>query len=141
MPIEPITATSGMYTGTTNRTPKQSLDSEAFMTLLVAQLRSQDPSSPMDTNQMMAQTTQLAMMEKLTELSTTSQEDFGLQMRIAAANLVGKEVSFPRPDGTTGTGVVSSVSFAGSVPKVTVGDETVALDLISAVNTPAASAG
>jgi flagellar basal-body rod modification protein FlgD len=141
MTIEAVTPVSGMYANTPTRTPKQSLDGEAFMALLVAQLRSQDPSSPMDSNQMIAQTTQLAMMEKMTELSTTSTEDFGLQMRIAAAALVGKEVSFQRPDGTTATGTVSSVSYKGSVPTVTVGDETVALDLVSAVTArPAATA-
>ena len=52
-----------------------------FMNLLVTQLQNQDPSSPMDTNQMIAQTTQLAMMEKLTDMTTTSQENFSLQMR------------------------------------------------------------
>ncbi|MEL4318662.1 flagellar hook capping FlgD N-terminal domain-containing protein [Leifsonia sp. YIM 134122] len=135
MTIDAVAATSGMYASTPARTPKQSLDAEAFMSLLVAQLRSQDPSSPMDSNQMIAQTTQLAMMEKMTELATTSTEDFGLQMRIAAAALVGKEVSFLRPDGTTATGVVSSVSYTGSVPTVTVGKETVALDLVSSVST------
>ncbi|MDF2917484.1 MAG: flagellar hook capping protein, partial [Microbacterium sp.] len=45
--------------------PKQTLDSEVFLQLLVAQMKNQDPSSPLDTNEMMAQTTQLAMMEQL----------------------------------------------------------------------------
>ena len=41
-----------MYTGEVTRAPKQAMDSEVFMSLLVTQLRNQDPSSPMDTNQM-----------------------------------------------------------------------------------------
>ena len=79
------------------REPKQVMDSEVFMSLLVSQLRNQDPSSPMDTNQMISQTTQLAMMEKMTELTATSTENFSLQMRIAAAAIVGKEVSYLDP--------------------------------------------
>jgi flagellar basal-body rod modification protein FlgD len=114
------------------------MDSEVFMSLLVAQLRNQDPSSPMDTNQMISQTTQLAMMEKMNELATTGQEDFSLQMRIAAATFVGKDVSYMKADGTTVTGVASAVSFAGPVPVVTVGGVEVPLDLISGITAPAA---
>ena len=132
------TATAGVYSGsTTARTPSQSLDSEAFMKLLVTQLKNQDPSSPMDSNQMISQTTQLSMMEKLTAMSTTSDESFSLQMRIAAASLVGQNVTYTDASGTSVTGVASSVSYAGSVPQVTVGGVTVALDAISGVTTPA----
>lgn len=134
MPIDAITATmAGMYTSGVTRTPKQTMDSEMFMSLLVTQLRNQDPSSPMDTNQMISQTTQLAIMEKLTALAMTNEENFSLQMRMAAAALVGEEVSFTRADGTSGTGTATAVSFAGSIPAVTVEEESVALDAISGV--------
>ena len=82
-----------------SRTPKQSMDSEMFMQLLVSQLKNQDPSSPMDTNAMIGQTTQLAMMEQITNQTTTATEGFSLQMRIAASNLVGREVSYTGADG------------------------------------------
>jgi len=131
-----VTAT-GIYTTQPTRVPKQSLDGEAFMNLLVTQLRNQDPSSPMDTNQMIAQTTQLAMMEKLTNMDSTNQENFALQMRMAAANLVGHTVSYIDKDGNTKTGLASSVSYEGSVPVVTVGDQKINLDSISGVVTPA----
>jgi flagellar basal-body rod modification protein FlgD len=132
------TTNTGLYTAPTAKAPKQTMDSEVFMSLLVTQLRNQDPSSPMDTNQMISQTTQLAMMEKMTELSTTSTEDFSLQMRIAATAIVGKQVSYLGKDGTPVTGTATSVSFAGSVPQVTVGGVDVALDLISGITTPSA---
>ncbi|MCU1556591.1 MAG: flagellar hook capping protein [Microbacteriaceae bacterium] len=132
------TTTAGLYTAPTAPAPKQTMDSQVFMSLLVTQLRNQDPSSPMDTNQMISQTTQLAMMEKMTELSTTSTEDFSLQMRIAATAIVGKQVSYLGKDGTPVTGTATSVSFAGSVPQVTVGGVDVALDLISGISTTSA---
>ncbi|WP_422386423.1 flagellar hook assembly protein FlgD [Cryobacterium breve] len=137
-------APAGMYSTTPVRTPKQSLDSEAFMSLLVTQLRNQDPSSPMDTNQMISQTTQLAMMEKMAALSTTADENFSLQMRVAAAALVGQDVTYTKADGTTGTGTASSVSYAGPVPQVTVGGTPVALDLVTGVtsgSTPGTTPG
>jgi flagellar basal-body rod modification protein FlgD len=137
MPVDAITATGGgIYTNSPAREPKQVMDNEVFMSLLVTQLRNQDPSSPMDTNQMIGQTTQLAMMEQLTKLSTLNEENFSLQMRSAAAALIGKEVSYTGADGkTTVTGIATAVSFAGPVPQVTVGETDVALDAISGVNT------
>jgi flagellar basal-body rod modification protein FlgD len=136
-----VTKTAGVYSSpTTTRTPKQSLDSEAFMSLLVTQLKNQDPSSPMDSNQMITQTTQLSMMEKLTALSTTSDESFSLQMRLAAASLVGQNVSYTDAAGVAVTGVASAVSYAGSVPQVTVDGKTVALDAISGVTSAKSAA-
>lgn len=132
-----IGASKGSYIAgeaATTRAPKQAMDSEVFMSLLVAQLRNQDPSSPMDTNQMISQTTQLAMMEKMNELAVTGQEDFSLQMRIAAAAFVGKEVSYTDASGASVTGVASAVSFAGPVPVVTVGGNQLPLDLISGIS-------
>ena len=124
---------SGIYSGSTTRVPKQTMDSEVFMKLLVTQLRTQDPSAPMDTNQMISQTTQLSMMEKMTELSKTSTENFSLQMRIAAAAIVGKQVSYSDAAGMSHAGTASSVSFVGSVPQVKVGGIDVALDSISGI--------
>ncbi|TCL82890.1 flagellar basal-body rod modification protein FlgD [Curtobacterium sp. PhB142] len=123
-----------------NSTAKQSqtMDSEVFMKLLVTQLQNQDPSSPMDTNQMISQQTQLAMMEQITNQTTTGNENFSLQMRIAAANLVGKQVSYTdAATGTAVTGTASAVSYANSVPTVTVNGKEVALDVISGITTTA----
>ena len=116
-----------------SRATANTMDSEMFMKLLVTQLKNQDPSTPMDTNAMMSQTTQLAMMEQVTAQTTTANENFSLQMRIAASNLVGREVSYTGPDGVEVRGTATSVSFAEAVPKVTVGGKEVALDLVSGI--------
>ena len=143
--VDPISGTippSGVQTGST--TPpterKKTLDSEVFLKLLVTQLTNQDPSSPMNTNEMISQTTQLASMEQLTALADTSRESFALQMRIAASGMVGQEVSFVDADGVTRTGIASGVSFAASVPTVTVGEWTTPLDAVASVRTAPASA-
>lgn len=134
MPIEPVASAARPSSAAPVNNPKQTMDGEMFMKLLVAQLKNQDPSSPMDTNAMMAQTTQLAMMEKLTEMATTSGEDFSLQMRSAASALLGKTVTYTGPDGSSVTGTVTSVSFDGFTPKVTVNGTSVALDALTGVN-------
>lgn len=130
-----ITDGSGRTTAGT-KTASNELDRQAFLNLFVAQLKYQDPSSPMDTSQMMAQTTQLSTMESLEELTSTARETFALQMRMSAADLVGKQVSWTDADGKTQHGTVSGVSYAGSVPIVLVGDEQISLNSVSFVATP-----
>ncbi|MGW9627835.1 flagellar hook assembly protein FlgD [Microbacterium sp. NPDC055521] len=131
--VEPLTATAGVHTGSTTPpvTQKKTLDSEVFLKLLVTQLSNQDPSSPMNTNEMIAQTTQLASMEQLTQLTSMTSESFALSMRHTAAALIGREAQYVDADGVSHTGVVTSVSFAGSVPSVTIGDKNVPLDALS----------
>ncbi len=133
------TAAAGMNTGTTPiAPPKQNMDSEVFMKLLVAQLRNQDPSSPMDTNQMMAQQTQMASLEQLTKMSSTSSEQFALTMRMAAMNIVGKSVSYTAADGSVVSGSATGASFANSVPTIKVGGANVNLDNILSIDPTAA---
>lgn len=134
MTIEPTASSPGLTSGHVPTTPpKQELDSEVFMALLVAQLRNQDPSSPMDTNQMMSQQIQLASMEKLTDVADTGQEQFALSMRMAALGIVGREVSYTDADGTIVEGSADSASFANSVPTISVGGNPVELDRILAI--------
>jgi flagellar basal-body rod modification protein FlgD len=136
MSIDSIVAASG-GTGSATATPvksgKQTMDSEMFLQLLVTQLRSQDPSSPMDTNAMMTQTTQLASMEQLTTMTGLSEENFSLQMRIAAAGMIGKQISYTGADGAEHTGTATAVSFADKVPTVTVDGAAIRLDAIAGV--------
>lgn len=136
--VATASATSLTYQGTASASA-QTLDKEAFLSLLIAQLQNQDPSSPMDTSEMMSQTTQLSTMEQLTALSDTSRESFALQMRIAASGLVGQTVSAIDSAGVTYEGTASAVSFAGEVPTVTVGGMTFSLDSVSAVTAAVAS--
>lgn len=136
MALDGITGTvsTSVPQNSSTRAPSQEMDSDMFMQLLVKQLQNQDPSSPMDTNAMIGQTTQLAMMEQITNNTTTGNENFSLQMRISAANLVGKQVSYTDPaSGTDVSGVATAVSFSGPVPTVSVGGKDIPLDLISGV--------
>lgn len=137
--VDPISGTippSGVQTGST--TPpterKKTLDSEVFLKLLVTQLTNQDPSSPMNTNEMISQTTQLASMEQLTALTATSTESFALSMRQTAAALIGHEAQYVDEKGVTQKGIVTSVSNAGAVPLVTIGDASIPLDAVSGVS-------
>ena len=139
MSIESITSASGgMYSAAAVEASAAKdpsvLDKQAFLELLIAQLSNQDPSAPMDSDSLMTQTSQMASMEALTELSTTQRESFALQMRTNALGLLGQQVSYVGADGTTAvTGTASTVSFAGPVPTVVVDGTEVPLNAVSAV--------
>lgn len=145
MPVAPVTQTpppTSIHTGTTTdpSARKQTLDGEVFLRLLVTQLTNQDPSSPMDTNAMISQTTELAMMEQITALTNTSSEAFALNMRQAATAIIGHEVSYKGTDGATITGVATKVSFDGPIPLVTVGGKSVPLDALTAITSTTSTA-
>ena len=123
--VAPTTPGTSLTSTSATRTPTKTFDSEMFLNLLVTQLRNQDPSSPMDSTQMVQQTSQLASMEQLTSLTKTTTDGYSLQMRSAAANILGKSVSYTDADGVPKTGIASAVSFSGTTPTITVGRDTV----------------
>jgi flagellar basal-body rod modification protein FlgD len=91
---------SALFGSTAGSTaPKKNLDKDAFMTLLVTQLKNQDPMNPSDSSQLAAQLAQFTSVEQLTQLNdaVTSQE---LSLREAtllsktslSAALIGRRV-------------------------------------------------
>jgi flagellar basal-body rod modification protein FlgD len=131
-PIGPVGATS-LVSGAPTRAPKQTMDADVFMNLLVTQLKNQDPSSPMDTNAMIGQSTQLAMMEKLSQMAADSAQGLQTQQRAAAAALLGRTVSYLGADGVAGSGQVTSVAYSGITPTVTIGSAVLPLGSITGI--------
>ncbi|HEY0187064.1 MAG TPA: flagellar hook capping FlgD N-terminal domain-containing protein [Cellulomonas sp.] len=129
-----ITDSTATTSSTSTSTASQTLDSDTFLTLLVAQLTNQDPSSPMDTSDMMSQTTSLAMMESLTTIQSAISEQFALQMRMASADMVGQQITWEDSAGDTQSGVVDSVDFSSSVPVLKVGSEEIPLDSVASIS-------
>ena len=93
---------------------KTSLDKNAFLQLLMAQLANQDPLSPVDNSQFLSQQAQLSQVEKLDQLVDVLG---GTQMLSQASTLVGKNVDIKDGDNTI-TGKVTSASIVDD--KVTV---------------------
>jgi flagellar basal-body rod modification protein FlgD len=138
----PVTPGTSTYTSgsSTSTSSSSAMTGQMFLQLLVKQLQEQDPSSPMDSNQMISQMSQLSSMEQLTDLNssitsltTTMNASLSLQMRAAAAELVGKQVAYVTSDGTARSGVASAVSYANGTPTVTIGSDTVALTAVTGV--------
>ena len=79
-------ATSAPTSNTTTSTPTQSANSAeaAFMNLLVTELQSQDPTSPMDPTQMVGQMLSMNQLNALLAINETLQTAFGIRAGSAA---------------------------------------------------------
>lgn len=96
------------------------LDKDAFLQLLVAQLRYQDPLNPNDPSEFMATTAQFTVVEKLDELTQQGANNAIVTGLSMASSLVGREVSYISADGESQTAVVNSAQvIAGEVRLVT----------------------
>lgn len=115
----------------------QQLGKDAFLKLLVAQLRYQDPSKPVDSADFLAQTAQFQSLEKLTELSdlAAAQQQTSLaQQRLAATALVGRTVVWTGSGGVDKVGVVDSVRLdPGKEPLVQVGTDAIPMSEITEI--------
>jgi flagellar basal-body rod modification protein FlgD len=127
MPLSPISASAPAApvarTGTTNgETGLKSLDPDAFLQLLVAQMRYQDPSKPTDTTAMMQQTAAFTQVEMLTKLTTASQTSLGYAQATTAVSFIDKQVSVNDPSGSGALleGVVDRITFTATGPQVVV---------------------
>ncbi len=99
------------------------LDKDAFLKILVAQLKNQDPSSPGDSQQYVQQMTSYSMLEQLTNISQAMQVQQGNSAGQTAVGLVGHNVTYLDDEGNQQSGTVTNVSFADSDgPTLTVGD-------------------
>src|SRR6266705_6063419 len=80
------TSASGGTSASTGATSGKELDKDAFLKLLVAQLKYQDPDKPADPTAFMAQTAQFTMIEKLDAMAQGQQDLITAQFMLGASN-------------------------------------------------------
>jgi flagellar basal-body rod modification protein FlgD len=109
----PLSGTGSVATSTATATVDRGdqMGGDTFLKLLVAEMKYQDPSSPMDTSQMMAQTATLTQTQSLQQIATQNTQLLALQRSLSAGALVGRTVSYTATDGSTQTGTVTAVSI------------------------------
>jgi flagellar hook assembly protein FlgD len=110
---------------------------QSFLTLLTTQLKNQDPTSPLDTNQFTQQITQMTGVEQQLLSNQLLQQLVSAQGGVAsAANLIGETVTAP---GATSSdpaisGVVSAVTQVDGQTMLTIGNSQVPLTSITGVS-------
>lgn len=139
-PVSPATPDTWGAPGREADKSSTEMDKDTFMKLLVAQLKYQDPLSPSDPQEFLAQTAQFTSVEKLEHIATQVSEQTWAMALSTAGGLVGQEITFLRTDGTTGTGVAGSATTDPEGIVLNVGDEQVPLGAISHI-APRGTAG
>lgn len=112
-------------------TAKNDLDKQAFLKLLVAQMKYQDPMQPTDNTEYVSQLAQFSSLEAMNNMS----QSVDLQR---ATGLIGKVVTATKTDEVTGvatekTGSVQFVSQSGSKTYLTIDGDQYQLDEVSKI--------
>ena len=103
------------------------------MKLLVAQLRYQNPMSPMDGQEYLAQAAQFAAVERLEGLATAQAEVIAYQKIAISASFVGRHVRGADALGDAVEGTVRSVKFAGGSVTLDVDGTDVMLETVETI--------
>ncbi len=98
------------------RKPKEELGKDDFLTLLVAQLTHQDPTSPLEDTQFVAQMAQFTSLEQLIAMNKSFEALNKVIGDSSAVNVVGKRVEVDQ-NGTPVSGTITAAT-RGDNPQV-----------------------
>lgn len=136
MPVEATSYlnTAGLQTGP-REAAKSTLDKDGFLKLLTAQLANQDPQASQDPNQYFQTISQMSIVEQLTNLAGSSEQQAKQQQASNAAAMIGHTVRYLNASGEQVTGTLESVQIGRDAASVTVGgDAGIATNLITEVS-------
>lgn len=96
---------------TTQSTSKTAVDYQSFLKLLIAEMKNQDPTKPMDSTQYVAQLATFSQVEQSVQTNTKLDQIMQSSALSQADALIGRSIT--SADGKT-TGTVASVRLASS---------------------------
>jgi flagellar basal-body rod modification protein FlgD len=111
--VNPVNLPAAPQSTTATTGNQDAFGKDAFMKLLVEQMRHQSPTDPSDGQQWINQMTQFSMLEQMQQQSAG-------QVKANANGYLGKTVSWLDAKGQSGQGVVEKVDFTGTEPTLTV---------------------
>lgn len=104
---------------------KNTLTISSYFKLLAAQLANQDYTNPMDNSEMLAQMSQMAMVQSLTSMTESVESQIAFAQQSYSVGMIGKEITVvTEPDETGGqaaetrTGTVEAVYLADDEPVI-----------------------
>jgi flagellar basal-body rod modification protein FlgD len=122
--------------------PTNVLGKDDFLKLLLTQMKYQDPTSPMDTDQMVQQEAQMTQLEQSMNMNENIEELVKITNSNNSGNAItylGREVNIPVPDSITGeyyTGIVDEVRFRNGSPVLVVDGNEIAMTDVASVKIP-----
>lgn len=129
--MDPITAGAAIDQTTTEQRSASdalgALGGDAFLKLLVAQLKYQNPMEPTGATELMQQTAQFSQVETLQALASTQKQLAGMTQFSLAVGLTGKEVTAVGAAGLPVTGTVDGVRFNADGPQLSLSGDWIPL--------------
>jgi len=111
--VNPLSIPTTPAPKTSTTANQDAFGKDAFMKLLVEQMKHQSPTDPADGQAWINQMTQFSMLEQMQQQSAG-------QVKSNAAAYLGKTVSWLDAKGQSGQGLVENVDFTGPEPTLTV---------------------
>jgi flagellar basal-body rod modification protein FlgD len=148
--ISPNSATSSSSaTGSTSATGQPTgfaaLTSQDFMTMLLAELKNQDPTQPVSNADLLQQLSQMQSLQSNVELNSTLSNFASNQQIASGASFLGKVVTGTDSNKNPVTGVADSVSSQNGTVTIGVGSSSIPIGNLTGValnsGTPPATGG
>lgn len=132
--ITPVTEINGASNSNMKAAVEKPLDRDAFLKLLITQLRYQDPLRPMEDKEFIAQLAQFSSLEQMQNMNKSLEVFLQNQTAFQAIGLIGHTVEGIDPEsGEKVNGAVKSIRFDGSTILLKVNDRELPLGAISLV--------
>lgn len=112
--MQPVTALPGLSTATntSQAASASSVDYDAFLKLLVAEMQNQDPTKPMESTEYVAQLASFSNVEQSIQTNEKLDQLLNSSFIASAGALIGKNIT--SPDGIT-TGEIVQVKVSGGL--------------------------
>ncbi len=149
MSVDNISATNSNSGQSTTTTTTTSQLKDEFLSLLVAQIKNQDPLSPMDNTQYVAELSQFSSLEQLQDMNSSISQLITLQQTngdnnylLYATNMLGKSVEATDPDtNATYSGTVQGYQIENGEIYFTVDGQSIPASWISSTSLADSEAG
>ena len=116
--------------------PTQELDKNAFMQILVNQLKYQNPMEPQDSETFINQMVQLSTMEQMANLTANIERMLQSNEFNRAVSLIGHQVTALNTNGEPVEGTIEKVSMAAGEPRLVVNNSEYSLGQIVNISKP-----
>jgi flagellar basal-body rod modification protein FlgD len=114
----------------------ENLDKDAFLKLLVTELRHQDPTQPMENKEFISQMAQFSALEQMTNVNKSVQQLNKSSRSAEAYSLLGKNVkAFDPTTGVKVEGLVTSIFFKNDEIRLVANGKEIGLNDIHSVYT------
>lgn len=122
MPLSSLSGAGALDGSVARASINSKLDRDAFLKLLVTQMRLQDPTHTMEDKEFIAQLAQFSSLEQITNLSGEIKALARNNASTQAVSLIGRTVEYlDVSSGASQTGTVESVRFSDGSPVLVVG--------------------